>query len=137
MRRFIITGAPGSGKTAIIRRLELDGFAVIEEAATDVIALAQAEGASEPWTCPEFIDLVVNLQKERLGRASLLADSIQFHDRSVVCTAALATYLEYPYTSLFESELEHVQAESIFERRVFFVRNLGRIHTYRSAANHV
>jgi predicted ATPase len=38
MRRFIITGAPGSGKTAIIRQLELDGFSVVEEAATDVIA---------------------------------------------------------------------------------------------------
>jgi len=29
MRRFIITGAPGSGKTAIIRQLELDGFSVV------------------------------------------------------------------------------------------------------------
>jgi len=37
MRRFIITGAPGAGKTAIIRQLELDGFSVVEEAATDVI----------------------------------------------------------------------------------------------------
>ena len=35
MRRFIITGAPGAGKTAIIRQLELDGFSVVEEAATD------------------------------------------------------------------------------------------------------
>ena len=25
MRRFIITGAPGAGKTAIIRQLEIDG----------------------------------------------------------------------------------------------------------------
>jgi predicted ATPase len=28
MKRFIITGAPGAGKTAIIRQLELDGFSV-------------------------------------------------------------------------------------------------------------
>jgi hypothetical protein len=40
MRRYIITGTPGAGKTAIIRQLELDGFSVIEEAATAVIALA-------------------------------------------------------------------------------------------------
>jgi predicted ATPase len=44
MRRFIITGAPGAGKTAIIRQLELDGFSVFEEAATDLIAAAQAQG---------------------------------------------------------------------------------------------
>ena len=43
MRRFIITGAPGAGKTAIIRQLELDGFSVVEEAATDVIAAAQSQ----------------------------------------------------------------------------------------------
>jgi len=47
MRRFIITGAPGAGKTAIIRQLELDGFSVVEEAATDVIAAAQARGTAE------------------------------------------------------------------------------------------
>jgi predicted ATPase len=41
MRRFILTGPPGAGKTAIIRQLELDGFCVVEEAATDIIALSQ------------------------------------------------------------------------------------------------
>ena len=43
MKRFVVTGAPGAGKTAIIRQLELDGFGVVEEAATDVIALAHPE----------------------------------------------------------------------------------------------
>ena len=52
MKRFIVTGTPGEGKTAIIRQLELEGFSVVEEAATDVIAAAQAGGTSEPWTHP-------------------------------------------------------------------------------------
>jgi predicted ATPase len=38
MRRFIMTGAPGSGKTSILRALENLGYAVVEEAATDAIA---------------------------------------------------------------------------------------------------
>jgi len=42
MKRFILTGAPGAGKTAVIRQLELDGFSVVEEAATDIIALEQS-----------------------------------------------------------------------------------------------
>ena len=63
MRRFIITGAPGAGKTAIIRQLELDGFSVVEEAATDVIAAAHARGTAEPWMNPSFIDLVVTRAK--------------------------------------------------------------------------
>jgi predicted ATPase len=96
MRRFIITGAPGSGKTAIIRQLELDRFSVVEEAATDVIAAAQARGTAEPWTAPSFIDLVADLQKRRQIRASYQPGDVQFHDRCVVCTAALALYLRYP-----------------------------------------
>jgi len=65
MRRFIITGAPGAGKTAIIRQLELDGFSVVEEAATDIIAVAQAKGTVHPWAHPSFIDAVAKLQRDR------------------------------------------------------------------------
>lgn len=79
MRRFIITGAPGAGKTAIIRQLELDGFSVVEEAATDVIAAAQAQGTAQPWTRPSFIDVVANLQRDRQIRASYQPDEVQFH----------------------------------------------------------
>jgi predicted ATPase len=127
MRRFIITGAPGSGKTAIIRQLELDGFSVVEEAATDVIAAAQARGTAEPWTAPSFIDAVADLQKERQIRASNQPDDVQFHDRCVVCTAALALYLGYPTSAFVTSELERINKEGIYEKRVFFVRNLGFI----------
>jgi predicted ATPase len=127
MRRFVITGAPGAGKTAIIRQLELAGFSVVEEAATDVIAAAQAGGTAEPWTDPGFIDAVAGLQKARQIRASYQVDEVQFHDRSVVCTAALAVYLGYPFSRFLESELERVKRESIFEERVFFIKNLGFI----------
>ena len=121
MRRFIITGAPGSGKTAIIRQLELDGFSVVEEAATEVIATAQARGVSEPWTYASFIDAIVDVQKQRQIRASYQPDDIQFHDRSVVCTAALAVYLGYSSSACLTREIERVKEESIFERRVFFI----------------
>jgi predicted ATPase len=125
MRRFIITGAPGAGKTAIIRQLELDGFSVVEEAATDVIAAARARGTDELWRHPSFIDAIANLQKERQIRTSNQPDEIQFHDRSVVCTAALAVWLGYPYSPFLTSELERVKKEGIYQSRVFFIRNLG------------
>jgi predicted ATPase len=127
MRRFILTGAPGAGKTAIIRQLELDGFSVVEEAATDVIADAQAQGTAQPWTDPSFIDAVAKLQRDRQIRASYQTDEVQFHDRCIVCTAALATYLGHPYTPFLASELERIKNEAIYQPRVFFVRNLGFI----------
>ena len=127
MKRFILTGAPGSGKTAIIRQLELDGFSVVEEAATDVIAAAQALGTPEPWTHPTFIDAVANLQRDRQIRASCQPDEVQFHDRSAVCSAALADYLGHPHTPVLASELERIKKEAIYQPRVFFIRNLGFI----------
>ena len=127
MRRFIITGAPGAGKTAIIRQLELDGFSVVEEAATAVIAAAQGRGTLEPWTHPSFLDAVAALQRDRQIRASYQPDEVQFHDRCAVCTAALAVYLEHPLSSFLVGELERVKNEAIYQRRVFFIRNLGFI----------
>ena len=127
MRRFVITGAPGAGKTAIIRQLELDGFSVVEEAATDVIAAAQAQGTVEPWKDPSFINAIAHLQRDRQIRASHQPDEVQFHDRSIVCTAALAIYLGHPFSPFLASELERIQREAIYQKRVFFIRNLGFI----------
>ena len=125
MRRFIITGAPGAAKTAIIRQLELDGFSVVEEAATDVIAAAQAHGMVQPWTHPSFIDAIAKLQRDRQVRASYQPDEVQFHDRCVVCTAALAVYFGYPFSPFLASELERVKKEAIYHNRVFLIRSLG------------
>jgi predicted ATPase len=127
MRRFIITGAPGAGKTAILRQLELDGFSVVEEAATDVIAAAHAQGTAEPWRHPSFLDTIARLQRDRQIRASYQPDEVQFHDRCVVCTAALAVYLGYPFSPFLAAELERVKKEAIYQNRVFFIRNLGFI----------
>jgi predicted ATPase len=125
MKRFIITGAPGAGKTAIIRQLELDGFSVVDEAATDVIAAAQARGTPQPWTHPSFIDDIATLQRDRQIRASYVPDDVQFHDRCVVCTAALAVYLGYPLSPFLTGELKRVTNDAIYQRRVFLIRHLG------------
>lgn len=125
MKRFILTGMPGSGKTAILRQLELEGYSVVEEAATDVIALEQARGYAEPWMDASFIDKVAQLQKERQKRASCQTEDLQFHDRSAVCTVALARYLGYPVSAQLQSELDRIRCERIYEPQVFFVRNLG------------
>ena len=127
MRRFVITGAPGAGKTAIIRQLELVGFSVVEEAATDIIADAQARGTAQPWTHPSFIDEIAKLQRDRQIRASYQPDEVQFHDRCAVCTAALAVYLGHSFSSFLASELERVKKEAIYQDQVFLIRSLGFI----------
>jgi predicted ATPase len=127
MHRFILTGAPGSGKTSIIRQLELAGFSIVEEAATDIIALQQTQGIAEPWTKPSFIEAVTLLQRQRQLNAARQPGEVQFHDRSVLCTLALAKHLEHPIPDILTLELDRIPKERIFERRVFFIQNLGFI----------
>ncbi|SRR6266498_579209 len=125
MNRYVLTGAPGAGKTAVIRQLECEGFGVVEEAATDIIALWQAKGIAEPWTHPEFIDAVVSLQQTRERRVAALPEVAQFYDRSVVCTAALADYLGVTRPQSLVTELQRVTTQNVFQRRVLLLRNLG------------
>lgn len=127
MHRFILTGAPGAGKTVIARQLERWGLAVVEEAATDLIALEQALGVAEPHLDPAFTEKIAALQRQRRLRAAAMGDAVQFHDRSAVCTLALARHLGHPVGPVLARELDEIEREAAFERRVFFVGLLGFI----------
>lgn len=125
MPRHILTGTPGSGKTTILRQLELEGFSVIEEAAADVIALEQAKGIAEPWLQPAFLNQITALQCQRQIQNFRPQNEVQFHDRSVICTAALAEYLGYDLSPFLAEEIARVLRGNIFDQRVFFLRTLG------------
>jgi predicted ATPase len=125
MRRYIITGAPGAGKTTILAALQSRGYAVVDEAATEINVRLQALGHDEPWRDPGFIDAITLLQRERLEQPTHPATAIQIFDRSPVCTLALAHYLGLPITPILAREVDRVVAGSIYQPRVFFVHLLG------------
>lgn len=127
MQRYILTGAPGSGKTAILRHLQAQGYGVVEEAATDLIALRHSEGIDEPWLEAQFIEDIAAMQMRRLEEAWRGTEAVQFHDRSVVCTVALARYLGFPEPASLTQAAERIVREGVFARTVFFVEPLGFI----------
>lgn len=100
LRRYILTGTPGSGKTSLIRSLEMRGASVVNEAATDIISYRQMLGSPEPWLEKGFIDDIIELQKHRQVDLSEAYSSLHFYDRSPVCTHALAKYLGYEPSAL-------------------------------------
>ncbi|MBM2620675.1 AAA family ATPase [Actinoplanes sp. LDG1-06] len=120
MRKYVLTGAPGSGKTAVLRRLEVDGFGVVEEAATDVIALRQAQGVDEPWREDDFVARIVELQCRRMYAVGD-GPGVTFLDRSPVCTLALSRWLGVEAPAGLLAAIERMRVEPV----VFFVRNLG------------
>jgi predicted ATPase len=128
MPNYVLTGTPGAGKTAIVRQLELDGHRIVEEAATDVIALAQAVGELDLHSHPAFIDTIIGLQRLRQQAAETAADAaggIVFFDRSPVCTLALCRYLGYAESAALTAEVERLLQRGSYARTVFFVRSLG------------
>ena len=123
MQRFILTGAPGSGKTSVLSYLEGKGYSVVGEAATDVIAAEHARGVDEPWLDPSFIGKIIDLQRSRQLAAA--AAGPQYFDRSPVCTLALARYLGHPESGPLASELSRIAG--LYQPKVFFIRLLGSI----------
>jgi predicted ATPase len=129
MPGYILTGTPGAGKTAVLRLLEVKGHAVVEEAATDVIALDNALGNEEPWHDHTFIDKVVALQQQRQNSIQAAETGAVFFDRSPVCTLALSHYLGFTPSHLLAEEVDRVMAEGVYETTVFFIRNQGFVQT--------
>lgn len=122
-RRYILTGTPGAGKTAVLRLLERLGHAVVEEAATDVNALEHALGDPQPWRGESFLDRIVALQRQRELRAP--GAEVVVFDRSPICTHALSTHLGRPVPPALAAEVDRIGRERTYQRQVFFVRNLG------------
>jgi predicted ATPase len=123
MPAYILTGAPGSGKTAILRQLEADGFAVAEEAATAVIALRQALGVPEPWHTTGFADQIADLQRQRWEAARVDDERVVFFDRAPACTLALCRWMGVPPPYRVVAEV----ARGGYERTAFFVRQQGHV----------
>ncbi|GAA2150838.1 MULTISPECIES: AAA family ATPase [Glycomyces] len=125
MRRFILTGAPGAGKTTVARILAEAGHTVIPEAATDLIEAAQAAGEDAPWERPDFCEAIAALQRERQRAADALPGPAQFFDRSPVCALALARFTGHPVGPVLTAALTH--AATVYQPRVFLFDLLGAI----------
>lgn len=127
MRRFILTGAPGAGKTTILRALQDLGYPIVDEAATAVIDQKQAEGIARPWEQAEFIDAIMNLQWQRLNASLDSGRPVEFHDRSIIDTYVLALHLGFPLSRAAEGLVDRVIRDGVYQKQVFFVDDLGFI----------
>jgi len=120
IHRYVLTGAPGAGKTTLIDALRERGHAVVAEAATDVIARRRADGRPGEWRDPSFLTEITELQRQRELAAT---GEVIFFDRSPVCTLALAHYSDLPVPPALQAAVD--RATGFYRRQAFLVRPLG------------
>ena len=120
MKKYILTGAPGCGKSSIAQRLDIRyGEHVIREAAEDYIRMRQAEGQKQPWTDSDFQQKILELQIQRDARVPKDAARV-FIDRGY--EDGLAYSSEKALT-------ENIRKAGGSYTKVFLIENLGSTNT--------
>ncbi|MCK4670270.1 MAG: AAA family ATPase [Nanoarchaeota archaeon] len=136
MKKYILTGGPGTGKSSILLALEQRGEHIVKEAAEDYIKVRQAQGQPEPWTEPDFQDKILELQ---LQREEQIPEGIEriFIDRGVADGLAYAE----PGTKIYKKIMAEARKASWIDKDqreyMFWVRIQGDYSRYYALSNKV
>jgi predicted ATPase len=106
VRRFVLTGGHGVGKSSLIRALEAQGEAVAYEAAQDVRLRLEARGTAFPTDREDFESLCLALHRQREERATTCAERV-FLDRGA---PDHLVYAELGHWTLTPDEIEYCLA---------------------------
>lgn len=99
MKRIVITGGPGSGKTSLIGALEEDGYPVMHEISRQVILEAQKEGIEQLF----LENPILFSEKLLMGRLKQFHEGknydgkLLFYDRGMPDVTAYMDYVETHY----------------------------------------
>jgi len=138
-RKYIITGAPGTGKTTIINALIKKGYSCAEEISRELIAEQLSIGGDIlPWKNQiAFENHIANLRKEQYLNCSKKEN--YFFDRSSIDCIAYLKVNKLEITN----EISQITKECIFNKQVFitplweeiYINDGERIEDIKSALN--
>ncbi len=122
-KRFVITGAPGTGKTSIIIKLEESKFFCFHEVIRTMTQEAKKNNGtksmvsnpivsvSDPY---QFNTTILNARIQQFTDASIKKDDVLFYDRGIPDVLAYMDYFEQPYEDHFINECKKYIYDRIF-----------------------
>ncbi len=125
IKKYVLTGAPGAGKTSILIELEILNESVIRESASDYIIWRQSKGELEPWLNVEnFQNGIINLQLQREKYIKNVNNGRIFFDRSLIDSLAYYQKNEVTPPEYYMEELNKI-IENKQYYKVFLIENFG------------
>lgn len=145
--RVVITGAPGTGKTSIIKGLEEQGHHCFHEIIRDMTSKAKKEGEPNSFVSNPlvFVDDAHEFNKNLLlGRKEHYINSldlkvpISFFDRGIPDVLAYMDFFDQSYGEDFTSVAANHRYDTIFivpPWKDIYVSDNERLETYEEAEN--
>lgn len=145
LRKIVITGAPGTGKTVVVRELESMGFPCFHEIIRDMTADAKNdENSKEAVSNPlAFVDDPFQFNLDLLnGRIQHFQQSEKqkkgtvFFDRGIPDVLAYMDYFQQEYNATFTGACEDYKYDELFIMppwKEIYVSDDERLETFEEA----
>jgi predicted ATPase len=102
MKRFVLTGAHGCGKTSILLAMEALGEQIVREAGSDYQRIERARGNPFPSDRIDFAEQIGRMQLDR-ERRLVIHGARAFLDRALPDTLAYGAAFSWPISAELES----------------------------------
>ncbi len=115
-KKIVITGGPGTGKSSIIRNLEIQGYSCLHEISRQITLEAQKQGVEQLFLEKPllFSEKLLEARIAQHQQAVEFSKELIFLDRGIPDVLAYMDYFKTAYPEIFNTACEIHEYEHIF-----------------------